>query len=135
MPTILIIQNLWNAPERISVELDQNGYTLFHTRSGRQGVLMSRIYRPDLILSDIVTSDQSGLEILIDIRSDPRLHQTPFYIVTDVFHRIDAQLGMKLGANKSFILPSATEDLLNDIYLTFHQSSLLPPRIPDLIKK
>lgn len=73
MPKILIIDD-----DEVQLRLQQSilagqGYSLFSTADGPQGILLYRTHHPDLVLLDIGLPSISGIEVLKQIRQiDPK---------------------------------------------------------------
>ncbi len=73
MPKILIIDD-----DEVQLRLQQSilagqGYALFSTADGPQGILLYRTHHPDLVLLDIGLPSISGIEVLKQIRQiDPK---------------------------------------------------------------
>ncbi len=68
MPKILIIDD-----DEVQLRLQQSildgqGYTLYSTADGPQGVLLFKTHHPDLVLLDIGLPTVSGIEVLKQIR-------------------------------------------------------------------
>jgi len=73
MPKVLIIDD-----DEVQLRLQQSilagqGYTIFSTADGPQGILLYRTHHPDLVLLDIGLPTVSGIEVLKQIRQiDPK---------------------------------------------------------------
>lgn len=68
MPKILIIDD-----DEVQLSLQQSilsgqGYSLFSTADGPQGIMLYRTHHPDLVLLDIGLPSISGIEVLRQIR-------------------------------------------------------------------
>jgi DNA-binding NtrC family response regulator len=68
MPKILIIDD-----DEVQLSLQQSilsgqGYSIFSTADGPQGILLYKAHHPDLVLLDIGLPSVSGIEVLRQIR-------------------------------------------------------------------
>ena len=71
MPKILLIDD-----DEVQLQLQQEllagqGYTLFSTADGPQGILLYKTHHPDLVLLDIGLPSVSGIEIRPAVASMP----------------------------------------------------------------
>jgi two-component system alkaline phosphatase synthesis response regulator PhoP len=73
--------------------------------------------RPDLVLLDVVLPKKDGFEILRDLRRDPKLHDIPVILLTNLGQKVDQAEGKKLGASdyviKAHITPSQLIEIIN----------------------
>jgi len=80
-PIVLYVED--NADLRIHVrELLKQKYNIFLAVDGRDGVLKTRKFKPDLILTDQMMPQMSGRALLREIRNDPVLSSTPVILLT-----------------------------------------------------
>jgi two-component system, chemotaxis family, response regulator Rcp1 len=75
-------------------------------RDGKEGIAFLRkegpfhnAPRPDLILLDLKLPRRSGLEVLADIKSDPKLRRIPIIVLTSSEAEDDVRKAYDLGAN------------------------------------
>jgi CheY-like chemotaxis protein/signal transduction histidine kinase len=62
--------------------LTELGYDVLVAHDGETGLDLAREKRPDLILLDGMLPGRSGYEILVELRSDPKIGRTPIIFVT-----------------------------------------------------
>ena len=62
--------------------LEVHGYETFAVRDGREALEQARVFRPDMIVTDIQLPHVSGLELIAQIKADPGLAATPIMAVT-----------------------------------------------------
>jgi DNA-binding NtrC family response regulator len=68
MPKILIIDDDEVQLSLLQTLLADQGYTLYSTADGPQGVELFRTHRPDLVLLDIGLPSISGIEVMKQVR-------------------------------------------------------------------
>ncbi len=68
-PEILIIDDEPQIRKLLQINLEANGYKVEYAVSGKDGLLRAANHPPDLILLDIGLPDQSGQEVLKELRS------------------------------------------------------------------
>jgi two-component system, response regulator len=73
---------------------------LFHT-----GPYADRDERPKVVLLDLKLPRVSGLEVLRQIRADPRTHKLPVVILTSSREDVDIEKCYELGVNSYIVKP------------------------------
>ena len=67
----------------------------------------------DLVLSDVVMRGGSGFDLLVRVRADPTLRDTPFILLTSsCTDDLSRERGLNLGANRYLVRPIEPEALL-----------------------
>lgn len=66
---ILIIDDEPQIRKLLEITLESNGYKVWQAETGKQGVIMAANHPPDLILLDLALPDQSGHQVLQELRS------------------------------------------------------------------
>lgn len=72
-------------------------------RNGEEGLEMIRKVRPTLVLLDIMMPKLNGLDVLEEIKSDPKLRNIPVVVLTNLSGMKDAETALELGAVKYII--------------------------------
>jgi CheY-like chemotaxis protein len=103
--TILVCDN--EAPLRalIRATLDQEGYTIVEARDGDESLELARRAAPDLVLLDVTMPRRSGLEVLRELRGDPKLAQTPVIMLTARAQAVDRKAAEAGGADRFLAKP------------------------------
>jgi CheY-like chemotaxis protein len=70
---ILLIEDELEILTILKTRLEQEGYAVWATSSGREAVELASNFLPDLILTDIVLPDIDGPEAIKSISNDPQL--------------------------------------------------------------
>lgn len=68
---------------------------------------------PGMLLLDIKMPDLSGLEVLENVRGDPKLRCLPVLMMTASSLPRDVEEAYRLGANGFFIKPSTLKELID----------------------
>ena len=64
--------------------LTSAGYNILIAKDGREALLLARKEQPVLILLDLVMPEMTGLDVVREIRNDPRLKETPIVIMSGI---------------------------------------------------
>ena len=100
MANILCIDDEDGLREEIAEELRCDGHDVYEASSAREGLKIIAASEPDLILCDVTMPDQSGHEMLKDIRANyPEYDGIPFLFLTALAEHTDMMVGLELGAD------------------------------------
>jgi CheY-like chemotaxis protein len=109
------------------VEDDRKNMTLFHdflqvkgfgtieAVDGRQGVDYARLYKPDLILMDIMLPILNGIEAIKIIKSDPETSPIPIIALASFAMPNEKKLVFEAGGDGYMMKPVNIKTLLSKI--------------------
>jgi len=81
--SVLYVEDNLSNLELIRRALATRGTVTLHTAtSGRQGVGLARDHRPDLVLLDLHLPDMSGIDVMRELRTDPRTAWIPIVVIS-----------------------------------------------------
>jgi CheY-like chemotaxis protein len=109
--TILVCDNEEVLRGLVRASLDGNGYTLVEARDGNEAVEQARLVQPDLILLDMMMPGQSGLEVLAEVRRDPKLRGIPVLMLTARAQVTDREAAELAGADRFLAKPFSPLEL------------------------
>ena len=113
---ILILDDEEALTELISQDLRARGYDAYGLVSKAKGLAWSKLYKPDLIISDINSPNMNGFEFLSKLRSNNKTKDTPVIIVSGTCSGGEYNLRLiSLGANACLAKPLVDDDLLKEI--------------------
>lgn len=81
------------------------GYDVGVARNGNEAVLQSKLYRPDLIILDIMMPGMWGYEACSLIKADPETGNIPVIMVTALHDKASRLKGITAGANDFLTKP------------------------------
>ncbi len=119
MKKILLIEDDADLFALLKYNLEQEGFLLLGSQTGRGAVDLCRRERPDLILLDIMLPDSDGLDICKGIRSHPDLVQIPIIFLSARASEADRIVGLELGANDYIVKPFFIRELIARIKIQF----------------
>jgi signal transduction histidine kinase/CheY-like chemotaxis protein len=94
-PTLLLIEDDEMNSKLLEMHLVRKGYKMFRAHTGKEGIELARVLKPDIILSDWQLPEISGSELLSILKSSEGLANIPIVILSDAFNITRAQ---NLGA-------------------------------------
>ncbi|MGC9524871.1 MAG: response regulator [Limnospira sp.] len=115
MITILIIEDEDSIRDSILDIFETEGFNAIGASNGSEGINLAQIYRPDLIVCDIMMPDMDGYGVLQRLQENPETTHIPFIFLTAKADRADQRLGMELGADDYLSKPCSAQELINAI--------------------
>jgi two-component system, OmpR family, alkaline phosphatase synthesis response regulator PhoP len=107
---ILLVEDELNLARPLQFNLEQEGYEVCSTPSGREAIALYESQPFDLIILDLMIEEMDGFEVARQIRQqDPRL---PILMLTARSAPEDRVLGLELGADDYIIKPFHLRELL-----------------------
>ena len=86
--TVLVVDDVDDARELVSVILSAGGYRVIEAATGQEA-LARMAESPDLVVLDVELPDIDGFEVCRRIRMDPHTSTTPVVHVSAVFSRTE----------------------------------------------
>src|ERR1035437_7802607 len=104
--SILVVDDVPVILQAYSEVLRAEGYEVWETSTGQQGLQAARERHPDLVLLDVMLPDLSGMEVCRQINADAALTDVFVVLVsgtaTSVTHKVD---GLETGADDYLVKP------------------------------
>ena len=98
MKKILIIEDEEIMINLLQRKISQEGYDVWVTRNGEEGLAAMRERKPDLILLDIIMPKMGGLEVMEVMQQDNDLKDIPVIVVSNSGQPVEIDKVQKLGA-------------------------------------
>ncbi len=115
MSKILIIEDEKALREEIADILRFEGFEVFQSDNGKDGIGIALEQKPDLILCDIMMPIMNGTDVLKNLMKSEDTRYIPFIFITALSERIDIREGMEMGADDFITKPFTREDVLNSV--------------------
>jgi len=109
---VLVVDDDTVIRQMITEELSKKNFRVTGAGDTNEARKVLERYRPDLIILDIVMPGTSGLDLLKELRRDPRLKWTPIFFLTGKSNPEEIIEGIKSGADDYIIKPFNVEDLI-----------------------
>lgn len=106
---ILIIDDEVQIRKLLEINLESNDYKVVHAENGKQGILLAANHSPDLILLDLGLPDQSGHEVLKNLRT---WFNKAIIILSIQNSEEDIVTALDNGATDYLVKPFRTAELL-----------------------
>jgi two-component system, OmpR family, alkaline phosphatase synthesis response regulator PhoP len=107
---ILLVEDELNLARPLQFNLEQEGYEVCSTPSGREALALVQSQPFDLIILDLMIEEMDGFEVTRQIRQQD--HRLPIIMLTARSAPEDRILGLELGADDYMIKPFHLRELL-----------------------
>ncbi len=118
--TILVIDDHAENCAVVAGMLQPLGFRVITADSGQAGFDAALRSRPDLIMTDVMMSPMTGLELVAHLRQLPDFAQTPIIASPAIASIVDAQAAMTAGCNSFFPKPIEFAGLLQALQRHLH---------------
>ncbi|MBK8946690.1 MAG: response regulator [Ignavibacteriae bacterium] len=131
---ILIVEDDNDVRESLNEILLLNNYQTLLASNVKEALQKIESVKPDLIISDIIMPEYSGLNFLQKIKAVPEFFNIPFIFLTAQSEKDDIREGMNLGADDFISKPFKTSDLLKSVKLRLEKKTYLDEKIDLTLK-
>ena len=111
LPELLIVEDHVDLRQYLKKALSPH-YRVHTAYNGAIGLDKACSILPELILSDLMMPEKSGLELLEDIKSNTLTNHIPFILLTAKSEIEDRLVGLRYGADDYIAKPFETEEIL-----------------------
>ena len=105
---VLIVEDESNIAELINLYLKKEGYETMIAPDGGKALELYRLFRPDLVLLDIMLPVMDGWAVCSKIRETDK---TPIIMLTAKGETIDKVAGLEMGADDYIVKPFEMKEL------------------------
>jgi DNA-binding response OmpR family regulator len=103
----------------VKLNLETSKFKVTTANSGEEGLKLAKIFRPDLILLDIMMPDISGAEVAEELLLDTRTKNIPIIFITALVKKdeVEKEAGL-MGGREFMAKPVSKEELIKRIETT-----------------
>lgn len=106
---ILIDDDKW-ITDLYGEKLREEDFNIFTANNGKEGVKLINLYKPDLILLDIVMPGGDGFYVLKEIKKKEETKNIPVIVLTNLSNEEDRKNAERLGADYYMVKINYTPD-------------------------
>lgn len=125
MSLILIIEDDKGSLESYTLALETAGYHVVKAANGTEGLELAKRHRPDLIISDINLPGMDGWNLLKAIRTDEKLANVQFVLITGNLRDNHPRAGMERGADDFLHKPFNYDQLVGCVGARLERAQLI----------
>ncbi len=115
MITVLVVEDTISEQDLIANYLRDGGYTVITANNGQEALQKMIGKNLDVVLTDLVMPDMSGLELCRSLKKNPATKNVPIVACTSKNQELDKLWGMKQGIDVYLTKPFTREDILRAV--------------------
>ena len=116
---VLIVEDETNIADLINLYLKKEGYETMVANDGGKALELYRLFRPDLVLLDIMLPVLDGWSVCAKIRETDA---TPIIMLTAKGETIDKVSGLEMGADDYIVKPFEMKELLARVHAVLRRT-------------
>lgn len=116
---VLIVDDEPNIVTALEFLLKRSGYEVLLATNGAEALERVEIYRPDVVLMDVMMPIKSGFEVCQRMRERPELAQIKIVMLSAKGSEAEVSKGLSLGADLYITKPFSTQELVATINRLF----------------
>ncbi|MFT7186204.1 MAG: two-component system alkaline phosphatase synthesis response regulator PhoP [Pseudohongiellaceae bacterium] len=109
---IVVVEDEPDILEVLCYNLKREGYQVFESLDGREGLALIEQKVPDIVILDLMLPGIDGLEICRKLKSNSRTQHIPIIMVTAKGEESDVVLGLGVGADDYIPKPFSPKELI-----------------------
>ena len=103
--TVLVIDDDPVILDLLRVNFEIEGFDVITATNGEESLERAMAVGPDVVISDIMMPKRDGLQLLDDLKSDPRTEDLPVILLSAKAQKSEVQEGLDLGADDYITKP------------------------------
>jgi DNA-binding response OmpR family regulator len=111
--TVLVIDDDPVILELLRVNFEIEGFDVICATDGEEGLRRAQAERPDVVISDIMMPRRDGLQLLSDLKANPRTEDLPVILLSAKAQRSEVQHGLDMGADDYITKPFDPLELID----------------------
>ena len=115
MSKVLVVDDLQSELQLISGFLSQGGYQISTAINGSDALEKAKAHIPDVIVTDLVMPDMSGLELCRKLKKAPETANIPVMACTTKDSQVDQAWAKKQGVVAYLVKPCNQQQLLDAV--------------------
>ncbi len=116
---VLIVDDDRTIRTLVKLLLEREGYTVLQAENGREGIDMTRLERPDLVITDLTMPEVDGYQVIQAVRAEAALSMLPIMVLTAETDASVERAVLDLGADDYLIKPIDEDSLLQRVRSVF----------------
>ncbi|MDJ0570281.1 MAG: response regulator [Pleurocapsa sp. MO_192.B19] len=116
MKTVLVVDDLQAQLNLISGYLEQEGFKVVTAGNGSEALQKATTQHPDLVITDLVMPEMSGLEFCRKLKKNPETAEIPVIACTTKDRDMDKKWAKKQGVVAYLVKPFTREEMIAAVY-------------------
>jgi CheY-like chemotaxis protein len=116
IPTIFVVEDNEFLIKFYRIKLEKEGYSVIFACNGEEAMKKMQTEMPDIILLDLIMPKKCGLEVLAELKKDPKFQNIPVLVLTNLGQGEDMKKAMDAGADDYIVKADTSfEDIISKI--------------------
>lgn len=111
---ILVVEDTLDMREMFHLYLTTEGFTVVTASDGREALYLASAERPDLMITDIHMPHLDGIQLVKELRAQPKFKDLPIIGITAFGLEGKGDI-LKAGADRAVAKPQLFDSLINAI--------------------
>lgn len=118
---ILIADDEPDILEILSYNLNKEGYEIITAKDGEEALQKAKLFKPDLIMLDVMMPNKNGMEVCKILRSQPAFQETLIVFLTALSDEVSHIKGLEYGADDYISKPISPKVLVSKVNALFRR--------------
>ena len=114
-PVVLVVEDDPTILQLLEVNFEMEGFRVVLATDGAIGVERARDSAPDVIVSDVMMPNMSGVEMVAALKNDPTTASIPIILLSAKAQGTDIRAGIDAGADDYVTKPFEPLDLIDRV--------------------
>ena len=114
-PTVLVVEDDPTILQLLEVNFEMEGFTVLSATDGAKGIEAAIEGTPDVIVSDVMMPNMSGLEMVAALKDNPATDKIPIVLLSAKAQGTDVRAGLDAGADDYVTKPFEPLDLIDRV--------------------
>lgn len=112
---VLVVDDDVATVEMLTLALQMEGFEVLSASRGEQAIAACVTEHPDVVVCDVMMPGMTGLEVVRELRDDPRTEELPVLLLSAWSRDTDVWSGWMAGADAYVTKPMEVDDLVDQI--------------------
>ena len=114
-PTVLVVEDDPTILQLLEVNFEMEGFEVIRAEDGALGLEAARASKPDVIVSDVMMPNMSGVEMVAALKADEATAGIPIILLSAKAQGGDIRQGIDAGADEYVTKPFEPLDLIDRV--------------------
>ncbi len=115
MKTVLVVDDMQTQLDLINSYLSEAGFKVVTASDGNEALAKATEHQPNVIVTDLVMPEMSGLEFCRKLKKDPSTANIPVIALTTKDRDIDKKWAKKQGVIAYLVKSSSKDEIINTV--------------------
>lgn len=115
MKQVLVIDDLKSELQLVKSYLEKGGYSVITANNAIEAIEKLKETLPDLIITDLVMPEMSGLELCRKLKKSEETAHIPIIACTTKDRQVDKKWAEKQGVSSYLVKPCSQEEMLETV--------------------